>query len=150
MSDAWGELTWDDVLAEIERQGRDAFVASVTPAGRPHLAIVWLVVVDGVVHFVGDRTSVKVRNLAAAPAVACHWQVLGDDRRQLLLHGEASLVEDPAARQHLWDSGAWGELGQWYGSPADPTLAFVRIEATRASVVEAAGSGPRSRWQAAG
>jgi len=149
MSEGWGELTWADVLAEIDRQGRDAFVASVTPAGRPHLAIVWLVVVDGTVHFVGDRTSVKVRNLAAAPAVACHWQVPDDDRRQLLIHGQASLVEDATDRRHLWDSGAWGDLAQWYGGPDDPELAFVRIDATRASIVEQAGAGPRSRWRAA-
>lgn len=148
MSDAWGGLTWGDVLAEIERQGRDAFVASVTPGGRPHLAIVWLVVVDDTVHFVGDRTSVKVRNLAATPAVACHWQVPDDDRRQLMIQGEASLVEDLAARRHLWSSGAWGDLAQWYESPDDPQLAFVRIDATRASIVEQAGAGPRSRWRA--
>lgn len=148
MSDAWGELTWAEVLAEIERQGRDAFVASVTPAGRPHLAIVWLVVVDGTVHFVGDRSSVKVRNLVATPAVACHWQVPEDDRRQLLIQGEASLVEDASERRHLWDSGAWGDLAQWYETPDDPQLAFVRIDATRASIVEQAGAGPRFRWRA--
>lgn len=142
-------MTWDDVVAEIGRQGRDAFVASVSPAGEPHLAIVWLVLVDGVVHFVGDRTSVKMRNLAANPAVACHWQVVNERRDQLFLRGTATLVEDPAERQRLWSSDAWGDLAQWYESPADPGLAFVRIDATLASVAEEAGSGPRRRWRAA-
>lgn len=145
----WGELTWSEVVAEIGRLGRDAFVASVSPAGRPHLAIVWLVLVDDVVHLVGDRTSVKMRNLAANPAVACHWQVTTDDRSQLYIRGTATLVEDPAERQRLWDSGAWGDLAQWYQSPADPCLAFVRIDAAYASITADAGSGPRHRWHAA-
>jgi general stress protein 26 len=143
----WGEISWDDVVAEIGRQGRDAFVASVTPAGRPHLAIVWLVLVDDVVHLVGDRSSVKMRNLALNPSVACHWQVVNDARDQLYLRGTAALVEDPAERGRLWSSGAWGDLGEWYDSPSDPNLAFVRIDAAHVSITAAAGSGPRRRWR---
>jgi general stress protein 26 len=145
---AWGELTWVEVTAEIERQGRDAFVASVSPRGEPHLAIVWLVLVHGVVHFVSDRSAVKASNLAANPAVAAHWQVVDEGRNQLFLRGTAALVEDPVERQRLWDSGAWGDLGQWYGGAADPRLAFISIDAIWASVTEAAGSGPRRRWRA--
>lgn len=144
----WGELTWNGVVAEIGRLGRDAFVATVSPEGKPHLAIVWLVLVDDVIHLVGDRTSVKMRNLTAHPDVACHWQVVSDDRSQLFVRGAATLVEDPAERQRLWDSGAWGDLAQWYQSPADPGLAFVRIDAAYASISEDAGSGPRRRWRA--
>lgn len=147
----WSEATWADVTGCAAALGRDAFVASTTATGEPHLAIVWLVVVGDVFHFVGDRGSVKVRNLAARPAVAAHWQVPDSGacaRCQLYLRGSASLVDEPAERRRLWDSGAWGDLGQWYGGPDDASMAFVRIDTTYASLTEDAGSGPRRRWRA--
>jgi general stress protein 26 len=144
-------MGWDDVLAAVARLGRNAFVATNGRDRRPHLAIVWVVVVDGVLHVVGDAASVKMRNVAADPAVALHWQVAeeGDtEGLQLFVRGEGRLVAEPAERERLWSSGAWGDLGQWYAGPDDPAMAFLRIDAASASLTSGYGGGERRRFRA--
>ena len=144
--------TWDEILATVKRLGRNAFVSSVSVASEPHLAVVWVVEVDGELYFVSDRAAAKIRNLRANPATTVHWQVTEEgpnEGLQLLIRARTEQVEDPERRRHLWDSGAWGDLGQWYGGVDDPTLSFVRLAATQASVVEKFGSGARRSWRAA-
>ena len=143
-------VTWDAVLEMAVRLGRNAFIASLGPQGQPHLAVVWVVAPDGRFHFVSDRSAVKAKNLAADPSVAVHWQVVEDgpnEGLQLFVRGTATLVEAPEERLRLWDSGAWGDLSQWYANAQDPTLAFIRIDAVRASIVESYGSGDRRTWR---
>jgi general stress protein 26 len=141
--------TWDEIVAAARRLGRNAFVASVDPRGRPHLAIVWIVLVDDVFHLVSDRASAKVRHLLERPAVAIHWQVSEEGPtagEQLLVRGRAVLVSEPDARRALWDSGAWGDLGQYYQGAEDPSMAFLRFEVDEASIVSGFGGGPGRRW----
>ena len=144
------DATWSDILDVARKLGRNAFVASVDEQARPHLAIVWLVIVQDVFHFVSDRSAVKARNLAARPAVTAHFQVVEEgpnEGEQLFLRGVASLAEVPARRRELWDSGAWGDLGQWYSGPNDPTLAFIRVDATEASITAGFGASGRRAWR---
>ena len=132
------DINWSDVLGIAKALGRNAFVGSVGPGAQPHLAIVWVVEANGELHFVSDRVAAKIRNLTANPAVAVHWQVSEEgpnEGLQLFVRGRAEMVERPDARQALWDSGAWGDLGQWYSGPLDPKLSFVRIAANSASLM---------------
>ena len=67
-------ISWDDILATAKRLGRNAFVGSIALPAQPHLAIVWVVEVNGDFYFVSDRAAAKVRNLSANSAVAVHWR----------------------------------------------------------------------------
>lgn len=141
-------MTWDEVTLVARRLGREAFVASVDAHGHPHLALVWVVPNDGRLYLVSDRSAHKARNLAANPHIAVHWLVGRGDGEgdQLLIFGNARFEEDAAARQALWDSGGWDDLGRWYSGPQAPELAFIEIVAHSASLTPDWGAGTARRW----
>jgi hypothetical protein len=70
-------LEWDWVL-ELLASARNAWLASVRPDGRPHVAPLWVVVVDGAVWFSTPSTTTKGRNLAKDDRIALHVES-GDD-----------------------------------------------------------------------
>lgn len=82
------ELQWDEI---VERLGaaQNWWVAT-SGAGGPHSVPVWGVAVDGVLHFYGEPSSVRSRNLAADPRVALHLESGSD---VLIVHGTAPAGE---------------------------------------------------------
>jgi hypothetical protein len=59
-----GLLPWSWAETRL-RESHDFWLATVTPAGRPHLMPVWAVWTGEVVWFSSSRRSVKARNVAA-------------------------------------------------------------------------------------
>lgn len=78
------ELGWDE-LAQRYGAAQNWWVATSGASG-PHAVPVWGVVVDGALHFYGDPTSVRSRNLAADPRVVLHLESGSD---VLIVHGSA-------------------------------------------------------------
>ncbi len=78
------ELGWDEI---VERLGaaQNWWVATSGPGG-PHAVPVWGVAVGGALHFYGEPSSVRSRNLAADPRVVVHLESGSD---VLALHGSA-------------------------------------------------------------
>jgi nitroimidazol reductase NimA-like FMN-containing flavoprotein (pyridoxamine 5'-phosphate oxidase superfamily) len=72
---------------------KNIWVATVRPDGRPHLAPVWFVAMNGHWYFVTDPKSVKARNLHLNPKIALSLED-GDD--PLVVEGEASTVQPSA------------------------------------------------------
>jgi len=85
-----GMLDWAWVSAEMEKS-RNYWINSTRSDGRPHAAPVWGVVVDDVLYFASNKTSVKGRNLAANPNVTAHLES-GDDC--VIIEGQVFHVED--------------------------------------------------------
>lgn len=87
-------MEWDEV-AERFGAAKVWWVATAGPEG-PHAVPVWGVVVDGVLCFYGEPTTVRSRNLAADPRLVVH---LESGSSVLLVHGEARVRgragEDP-------------------------------------------------------
>ena len=69
--DAEGTLAWSFVGERVSRT-RNYWVASTHPDGRPHVAPVSGLWVDGTFCFGGDPRSRKARNLAENPNVVVH------------------------------------------------------------------------------
>lgn len=53
-------------------QSRNYWLATVRPDGRPHIAPVWGIWLDGLFHFATARTTTKGQNLAVNPRAALH------------------------------------------------------------------------------
>ena len=87
-------MDWSEV-AEMLASWRNYWVCTTTADGAPHAAPVWGVVVDEVLFFYTEDTTVKARNLAADPRVVIHSES-GDD--VLIVHGSADLVGRPSER----------------------------------------------------
>jgi len=85
-------LEWDEV-AERFGTAQNWWVATSGPGG-PHSVPVWGVVVDGVLHFYGEPSAVRSRNLAADPRLVLH---LESGSEVLIVHGSVAI--GPAAGQ---------------------------------------------------
>jgi hypothetical protein len=84
-ADAEGMLPWrwaDERLAA----GRNYWIVTTRPDGRPHAMPVWGVWVDGGVHWGSSPSSVKANNIARDPRVVVHVES-GDE--VVILEGEA-------------------------------------------------------------
>ena len=79
------EITWDEIAQRFS-DAQNWWVASSGESG-PHAVPVWGVVVDAALHFYGEDTTARSRNLAADPRLVLHLESGSD---VLILHGTAT------------------------------------------------------------
>jgi hypothetical protein len=79
------ELTWDEVARRFA--AAQCWWVATAGEGGPHAVPVWGVVVDGVLHFYGEATAVRSRNLVADPRLVLH---LESGSSVLIVHGTAT------------------------------------------------------------
>jgi PPOX class probable F420-dependent enzyme len=71
------DAPWSEVADRLEG-ARSYWLATVDPAGAPHVSPVWGAVVDEHLHLFSERHTVKARNVAANPRVAIHLESAED------------------------------------------------------------------------
>jgi general stress protein 26 len=131
-------LTWAELSAQLTGM---AHVATVTPAGEPHVAAVFPVVDGDELWIFTRRSSRKARNVAANPRMALMWQ----PGSELYMTGRADLVDDPETKARLWSSGKLPvDPASFFGSPDNPDFVLVRILPERAVVLGPTG---RTTWR---
>jgi general stress protein 26 len=86
------DITWAEVAARLA-PARSYWMVTVSPAGAPHAAPVWGVVVDDDLYVYSERSTVKARNLAADPRVVVHLESAED---VVIVHGVAEDLGHPA------------------------------------------------------
>jgi hypothetical protein len=84
-----GLLAWDWVVERLEK-ARNYWVSTTRPDGRPHVAPVWAIWLDGTLYFDGHPQTLWARNIAQNPNVVIHLES-GDE--VVILEG---VVEDIA------------------------------------------------------
>ncbi|MCC7210052.1 MAG: pyridoxamine 5'-phosphate oxidase family protein [Anaerolineae bacterium] len=106
------DWAWAD---EQLSKARNYWIASTRADGRPHVAPVWGVWLDGALYFSSARSSVKGRNLAKRPDVMVHLES-GDD--VVIFDGRAVEVNDRALLRRI-ASIYWPKYGMAVQEP-DP------------------------------
>ncbi len=139
----------DDVRLEAARYDRTAYLATVTPDDRPHVAPV-------AVAWNGDRlqtfvlgTSKKVSNLRHNPSVSVHYPVsesTGWD--SLIVDGTAEIVDTVEGRRALWDTMGYDLDPFEPGGPESDGHVFVSVTPTKALVLRRYGLDGRETWRA--
>ena len=88
-------LTEDEQKQFLE-DGWTVELASNGPHGYPHLAAMWYVVIDGLVHFTTFGKSQKIVNLRRDPKISAMVESgkTYEELRGLVIQGEAEIVED--------------------------------------------------------
>jgi nitroimidazol reductase NimA-like FMN-containing flavoprotein (pyridoxamine 5'-phosphate oxidase superfamily) len=123
-------MPWPDA----ERQLRDAgvyWLSTVRPKGRPHVAPLLAVWLDGSLFFCTGETERKAKNLAQNPEVAittgCNALTEGND---FVVEGEAIVVSDDAKRRRVADAyvAKYGEA--WRIADQDGVVCFEVTPAT--------------------
>lgn len=87
-----GMMDWSWADAQLTKS-HNYWIASTRADGRPHVAPVWGVWIDGALYFGSERSAIKARNLAARPDVIVHLES-GDD--VVIAEGRAVEVKEAA------------------------------------------------------
>jgi PPOX class probable F420-dependent enzyme len=99
------QITMTDAeSAEFIEQQRTATVATMGPAGFPHLVAMWYAVIDGQIWIETKSKSQKVVNLRRDDRITCLIEDghTYDTLRGVSLEGRGVIVDDPGA---LWQVG---------------------------------------------
>lgn len=86
-----GMLSWEWV-SERMTEARNYWIATISPDGKPHVAPVWGVWVEGTLYFGTSPNSRKARNLASNPNLTIHLES-GDE--VVIVEGVAEEVTNP-------------------------------------------------------
>jgi pyridoxine/pyridoxamine 5'-phosphate oxidase len=121
-----GLLPWSFV-AERMASSRNYWIATTRTDGRPHVAPVWGLWLDGVFYFSTDPKSVKGRNLAAKPDVVVHLES-GDEA--VILEGIAEPVADLIELTRFAD--AYEPKYQFRPDPTTPDQGVYRLKVVTA------------------
>jgi hypothetical protein len=156
--DIYGDapIPWSRALAQLEAGTAKSFwLATVRPDGRPHVAAVGALWVDGRLYFTSGPQTRKSRNLSKNPA--CVFSVSLPDL-DLVLEGTAAKVTDDATLQRLaqrYAAQGWparvgdGALTAEYSAPSagpPPWFLYVLTPRTAFGVATAPPHGAM-RWR---
>jgi general stress protein 26 len=139
-------IDWDQMSAFIDGAGL-AHVATASPSGEPHVALVFAVREGRHLTFTTRSMSGKARNLAANPRMTLMWQGNGAES---YLWGTVRLIDDPQEKSRVWDGGLFPfDLSQFFGSPESPGWVVGRVDPERAVVMVQRDAGmERLVWRA--
>ena len=156
--DIYGDepIPWSRAVEQLETGSAKSFwLATVRPDGRPHVAGVGALWVDGKLYFTSGPKTRKSRNLAQNPA--CVFSVALPNL-DLVIEGTAARVTDEDTLQRLaqryaaqgWPARASdGALTAEYSAPSagpPPWILYVFTPTTAFGVATAAPNGA-TRWQ---
>ena len=140
--------TLDDVKEFARGLSPWAHLATIDAHGGPHVVPVHPCWEGDTLWVMVGATSTKVRNVAANPRVAMHWQVTeaGDG---VELWGDAHVATDVETKRRLWTGVFDYDLDAFApGGPESPETAFLGVTPTRALIVKTYGIGGMQRWHA--
>jgi PPOX class probable F420-dependent enzyme len=122
-------LDWEWAV-ELLEAGRNYWVSTTSPDGRPHAMPVWGVWLEDGLRFSTSAASRKGRNLARDPRVVVHLES-GDE--VVILEGEVekttlddALADAYEAKYEYRPSSGGGEEGPWY--VLRPRVAYAWLE----------------------
>ena len=125
-----------------------AHLATVGADGRPDVVPVHPSWEGDTLWIMSFADSVKVRNIAAQPQVALHWQVteVGDG---VELWGTATVHDDVDTKRRLWHGVFDYDLEVFSpgGPDGSPGTVFLAVEPERALWLRGYGIGGRDTWQ---
>jgi len=130
-------MEWSDVATHLTGL---ANLATATPDGDPHVAVV-MPVVDGDTIWIFTRaSSAKARRIATNGRVALMWR----PGAEAYVHGTASLVHDLATKQRLWSLPDLPfDPAGFFGSADHPDHVLIEVRPDRALVMLHDGQGLR-------
>jgi hypothetical protein len=150
-------IPWDRALEQLKSADTNGsyWLATTRPDGRPHIAGVGAMWVDGKFYFPSGAATRKSRNLAKNPNCALSVSLVGLD---LVVEGTATKVSDPAALARVaerYKSQGWpaevsdGALTAPYSAPSagpPPWELYVVTPVTAVGVATAEPNGA-TRWR---
>ncbi len=137
----------NEVAAETTRLSNWAHLATVGADGNPDVVPVWPAWQDDMVWIFTDANSVKVRNLAANPNVAMHWQV-DESGDGVEVWGTAAVHSDLDTKRRLWTGVFTYNLDDFAPDGLESASnRFIAVRPDRALALKHYGMAGRDTWQ---
>ena len=139
-------MTWEEVVALIGGTGV-AHLSTTSAADGAHVSQVFAGVEGERLTFTTRTTSAKAANIRTDPRVAMMWQ---GNSAETYLWGEATLIDSPAVKKQVWDSGIVPfDLSHFYGTVDSPGWLVVSVVPVRAIAMLQTSEGlVRRTWHA--
>ena len=145
-------MNLDQLVAQMERLGPYAHLATVTPDGKPHAVPIHADWHEGGIYAMVGLRSAKTRNLLANPAVCLHYQVSQETGwDSLIVWGTGSILSRDEDKRRLWTGVLSYDLNTFAGGtgPDDaPDAAFLKIDIERALLLQNFGTSGRDEYRA--
>lgn len=134
-------MTDDEITAFVE-ESRTATLATIGPAGLPHLVAMWYGLVDGAICFETKAKSQKVRNLRRDDRVTCLIEDgdTYDSLRGVSFEGRGVVVDEPDTNLRVGIS-VWE---RYYGPYTEEQRPFVEAMMNKRVVVRVEAERARS------
>lgn len=143
-------MTIEELVAEMERLGPYAHLATVTPGGNPHVVPIHVDWCDDALYAMVGRRDTKIRNLAANPAVCLHYQVSeAANWDSLMIWGEARILDSLEDKRRLWEGVLSYDLNAFSpgGPDNSPNSVFLKVTPSRGLVLRQFGMQGREVWE---
>ena len=140
----------EEIIDTSKLLGEWVHLATVSPSGTPYVTPVHPCWEDQILWTMVGIGSVKAKNIASSPKVACHWQVSPETNfDSLIIWGTAKLVSDIPTKIRLWQDVFDYDLNDFApGGPENsPTTGFISMTPTKAIVLKAFGMGGKFEWK---
>lgn len=137
----------DEVKSEAARLSPLAHLATVGSDGAPDVVPIHPAWEGDTLWVMSYADSVKVRNIAANPSVALHWQV-DESGDGVALWGAASVHSDLDTKRRLWTGVFDYDLNQFApGGPESDGSCFIAVQPERALALKQYGMAGRDTWK---
>jgi PPOX class probable F420-dependent enzyme len=137
----------DQVKSETTRLSNWAHLATVGADGNPDVVPVWPAWENDTVWIFTGTETVKLRNLAANPSVAMHWQV-DDSGDGVEVWGTATVHTDLDTKRRLWTGVFTYDLDDFApGGLESHDNCFIAVRPDRALVLKQYGMAGRETWR---
>lgn len=142
-------LAFQEFVTESTRFGRNAYLGTVSSSGTPYVSPVTVSWSDGTLLAFLASNEAKVKNLRTNPKICVHFGVGADtDWDSCVLWGEATVVDDTAGRQGLWDKMGYDCNIFEPGGPSAESHVFIAIKPRRGLILRNYGIKGRLSWRA--
>jgi PPOX class probable F420-dependent enzyme len=125
----------DDEVQAFLHSSRTATMATVGPAGLPHLVAMWFGLIDGVIYFETKARSQKAVNLRRDPRIVVSVEAgqTYDELRGVSIEGTATIIDDTASAEY-WAAGV--NVFERYNAPySDDMKPYVEMMMNKRVVV---------------
>jgi len=141
-----------EVIAQSQRFGAWAHMATVSPSGTPYVTPVHPCWDEPTLWTMVGTGSVKANNIASGNnKVSFHWQV-GEDTSfdSLMLWGTGEIFTDVDTKRRLWNEVFDYDLNEFApGGPENsPETGFMALTPTKAVLLKTYGMAGREIWRA--
>ncbi|MAT95232.1 MAG: hypothetical protein CME59_21890 [Halioglobus sp.] len=117
--------------------------------GEPRVRMVHPTWEGEVLWFATGPETLKARQIALNPVVDIQYQVAPPDFIHLLVRGRATMFDDDATREHVWNNVMDYDLSQfWPQGPKDPGYIAVRVDPERVELAQMFGTANKRVWRA--